>query len=139
MKRSVNSRGLSLVEVLASVTLFSVVAAALSATTIATIKFNNVSKNTAVASALVHDEIERLRTLDTTVAQPDLTGGDHSDPRNPVTELGKDGGRFTRTWSVVPSTPRIGVSLVVVTVTWTDSQTRSVAGSTYVCSTGTCS
>ncbi len=139
MTRCVDSRGISLVEVLASVTLFSVVAAALSATTVATIKFNNVSKNTAVASALVHDEVERLRTLDNTVAQPDLTAGDHSDPHNPVTELGKDGGRFTRTWTVVPSTPRIGVALVVVTVTWTDSQSRSVAGSTYVCSSQTCS
>ena len=139
MKPIANSRGISLFEVLASVTLFSVVAAALSATTVGTIKFNNVSKNTAVASALVHDQVERLRTLNTAVAQPDLAGGDHSDPRNPITELGKEGGKFTRTWTVVPNTPKIGISLVSVTVSWSDSKTRSVAGSTYVCSTQTCS
>jgi Tfp pilus assembly protein PilV len=139
MKPVGNDRGISLLEVLASITLFSVVAASLSATTIGTIKFNAASKDTAAASALVHDKVERFRTLNPAANPADLTPGTHSDALNPMTPLGKTGGRFSRVWTVTPNTPRIGLSLVVVTVTWNGPESRSVSGSTYVCRTETCS
>ena len=134
-----NQQGISLLEVLASVTLFALIASALMASTVGSVKSNSVSRNIAAASTLIYDEIERFRALDVGVPQADLTPGYHADPLNPMNPLGQAGGMFTRTWTVTSNTPKIGVSQVVVTVAWNNPESRSVSGVTYVCSTPTCS
>ena len=139
MKSISDQRGISLLEVLASVTLFAIVASALSATTMGTIRFDAVSNDTAAASTLVQDEIERFRALNPAANPADLTAGNHNDALNPLNGLGKTGGKFTRTWTVTPNTPQSGVSMVVVTVTWNSPETRSLSGVTYMCATQTCS
>ena len=138
MKR-LTQRGLSLLEVLASVTIFSLAAAGLASSTVATIKGNGVSRDTAAAVALLQDKIEQFRAADPTANPADLTPGYHSDPLSPLNSLGQPGGVFTRSWTVAPNTPRLGLSQVTVRVAWSGPEPRSVQATTYVCRTATCS
>lgn len=139
MKPIRSTSGFSLIELLAAMTLFAVVASALTASTVGTMKANYTSKQTAAASALIHDKIEQLRSLDPAANPADLQTGSHNDPLNPLTPLGQAQGAFTRTWAVTPNTPKVGLSQVAVSVSWTGSSgTRSVVGVTYVCRTASC-
>jgi prepilin-type N-terminal cleavage/methylation domain-containing protein len=131
--------GLSLIEVLAGIAIFSVVAAGLASSTVATIRANAVSRDTATAAALIQDKLEQFRALDPAGNPADLTAGTHSDANNPVNALGAAGGSFTRKWTVTANTPRRGLSQVVVTVSWASAQRRTLTGVAYVCSTSTCS
>jgi hypothetical protein len=126
-------------EVISSVTLFAVAAAGLSAGTVANIRGNSSSRAASTASALIHDQIETLRALDPTTNPADLAAGAHQDALNPIDGLGRSGGAFDRSWIVNPDTPRVGVSEVVVTITWHDPILRSMSGVTFVCRTDTCS
>lgn len=138
--RSLRSqRGISLLEVLASVTLFAIAAAGLSAGTVANIRGNSSSRAVSAASALIHDQIERFRALDPTTNPAGLTQGTHQDALNPVDGLGRAGGSFYRSWSVTEDAPRAGLSEVIVTVSWHDPVERSLSGVTFVCRTSTCS
>ena len=132
-------RGVSLVEVLTALTLFAIVAAGLTVTTVSTTHSNTVSKTTAAASALVNDEIEQLRALDPATNPAALTAGTHSDPSNPLTGSGAANGSFTRTWTVTANTPGHGLSEVAVSVSWNGPTPGTITGVTYVCSTATCS
>jgi prepilin-type N-terminal cleavage/methylation domain-containing protein len=134
-----SQRGISLLEVLASVTLFGIAAAGLSAGTMANIRGNSSSRAAATASALILDRIEQFRALDQTTNPADLTSGTHQDPLNPIDGLGRAGGSFRRSWVVNPNTPRKGLSEVIVTVTWLDPIPRSLTGVTFVCGTDKCS
>jgi prepilin-type N-terminal cleavage/methylation domain-containing protein len=139
MKSLRNHRGMSLVEVVTSVTLFAIAAAGLSAGTVANIRGNSSSRASSSASALIHDQIEKFRALDPTTNPAVLTAGTHQDTLNPVDGLGRAGGAFYRSWFVNADTPRQGLSEVVVTVTWRDPVQRSMSGVTFVCRTDTCS
>jgi Tfp pilus assembly protein PilV len=139
MRTFSNQRGISLVEVLASVTLFAIGAAGLSAGTVANIRGNSASRAASAASALAHDRIERFRALDPSTNPAALTPGTHQDALNPMDGLGRAGGAFTRSWTVTADTPRKGLSQVVVTVSWHDPIPRSITGVTFVCRTVTCS
>ncbi len=130
--------GFGVLEVLAAIVLFLVVAAGLAATTVGSIKANSTSNEITTAGALVHDKIEQFRALDPDTAPADLTPGYHADPKNPLTHLGERGGIFERSWEVTPNTPAIGVSEVAVTVTWNGPETRSLMGVTYVCARSSC-
>lgn len=134
-----NQRGISLVEVVTSVTLFAVAAAGLSAGTVANMRGNSSSRAASAASALIHDQIEKFRALDPTANPADLTEGTHQDSLNPVDGLGRAGGAFSRSWVVTADTPRQGLSEVVVTVSWRDPVQRSMSAVTFVCRTDTCS
>lgn len=134
-----NQHGVSLLEVLASVTLFAVAAAGLSAGTIANIRGNTSSRAASTASALILDQIEEFRALDQTTNPADLTTGTHEDPLNPIDGLGRADGIFNRSWVVNADTPRRGLKEVIVTVTWRDPIPRSMTGITFVCGTDKCS
>ena len=139
MKSMCDEKGISLLEVLASIALLAVVASGLTASTVNSIRSNSVSGRISAASALIYNKIEQCRALDPAAPQPDLTDGSHADPLNPMNALSQAGGMFNRSWTVTVNTPKIGVSEVVVTVSWNDPEARSVTGVTYVCSTMTCS
>ncbi|MFQ5665053.1 MAG: prepilin-type N-terminal cleavage/methylation domain-containing protein [Candidatus Binatia bacterium] len=133
--------GFTLLEVLVALTLFAVVAAGLSVTTIGSVKANSQSRRVAAASALIQDKIEQLRALDPSTDPVDLQPGSHDDPLNPVTPLGGPNGTFTRTWVVTPNTPKIGLSEVVLTISWNgpdDPAPRSISAATYVCRSTAC-
>jgi prepilin-type N-terminal cleavage/methylation domain-containing protein len=140
MKALRESAGFSLLEVLASITVFAVAAAGLSTATIGTLKANTNSRDISTATALVQDKVEQLRALDPTANPADLRAGSHSDPLNPMTPLGAAGGSFTRTWVVTSSTPQRGLAEAVITVTWSRAgASRSVRAVTYYCESKRCS
>jgi prepilin-type N-terminal cleavage/methylation domain-containing protein len=138
MNRRTDQRGFAMLEVMLAIGLFAVVAGGLSAVTVGSVRANNISKQTAVAAALIQNRIERFRTFDPAVSSADLTPGTHQDPLNPMTPLGVGNGTYSRSWVVTASTPKVGLSQVAVTVTWTGSSTRTVTGVTYVCVTANC-
>lgn len=138
MRRLQAQDGASLVEVLAAVTVFALIAAGTAAGTIASIRGSTASRSATVAAALIHDKIEQLRALDPATNPADLTPGAHVDPRSPMNELGVQGGIYTRVWTVVQDLPRRGLSTVLVTVMWNDGAPRTLRSGTYVCRTATC-
>ena len=138
MTRRPNQRGMSLIEVLAAVTIFAIIAAGAAVGTITTIKGNTASRSVTAAAALIHDKMEQLRALAPAANPADLRAGEHTDPNNPLTELGVRGGRYQRTWTVTANSPRRGLSEVVVTVTWNDGVRRVLRSATYVCRSATC-
>jgi len=131
--------GSTIIEVLAAVAIFGIVAAGATTGTIATIHGASASRMTSAAAALIHDRFERLRALDPAASPADLTAGAHADAQNPLTELGAPGGGYTRTWIVTRDTPRRGMADVRITVTWTHGGPRSLTGASYVCLSATCS
>ncbi len=136
--RLTNQTGLSLIEVLASVTLFAIVAAAMGVQTISTIQANSSSRNITAAASLIHDKMEQLRALDPAASPAALQPGTYHDS-DPLTETGQTGGIFTRSWTITGNTPRRGIAEVVVTVDWKDPIPRTLRSTTYVCRTATCS
>ena len=137
MMRRCRPQGFSVVEVMASLTLFALVAAAVGTTSMGTIRYNLRSRDSTSAAALVQDKIEGFRALDPGAA--DLTPGSHQDRFSTMDALGHSGGKFSRSWTVTADSPRRGLAMVVVTVRWQDSGERSMTGVTYVCRTPTCS
>jgi Tfp pilus assembly protein PilV len=136
-----DERGFGVIEALVSLTLFAVVAAALSASTIGGVKANHTSKHLGIASALVYDKIEQLRSLNPGSA--DMAPGSYNDPRNPMNALGATSGPagekiYSRNWVVTPNTPRPGVSQVKITVSWNNPEPASVQAITYICSSAGC-
>ena len=138
MRRIASQRGISLVEVLAAVTVFALVAAGAAAGMIGTIRGNTTSRGVAEASALIHDKIEQLRALDPGANPADLTAGVHNDALSPMTALGQAGGLYHRSWTVVRNSPRQGLAEVTLTVSWRDSRPRVLKSATYLCLTPTC-
>ena len=139
MKPVANQKGVSLLEVLAGITLFAIVSSGLAVSTISTIKSNSTSREMTAAAALIHDKLEAIRSLNPSANPADLTTGSHSDPLNPLTPLGVKGGEFTRTWIVTANTPSTRSTMVEVKVTFKGPETRTLSGVTYLCKTSTCS
>jgi prepilin-type N-terminal cleavage/methylation domain-containing protein len=82
-------------------------------------------KKLTVASSLVQDEIERLKTLPASDA--DLAAGAHADAANPLF------GFYTRTWTVTDDLPMAGMKTVNLTVSYVDKGIpRNVQVSTYL-------
>lgn len=129
---------MSLIEVLSSVTIFGLVASGAAVGTISSIKGNTTSRMTLAASSLIHDQVEAFRALDSDADPAEFAVGFHWDPNTPVTEHGDAGGKFYRYWMVNRDTPEIGMAEIVITVTWTDTELRTLSSSTYVCLSGDC-
>jgi type II secretory pathway pseudopilin PulG len=151
MRRIRNHDGLSIIEVLSAVGVFSLVAASITSSVVSNIKINTRGRTTSAAAALAQDKIEHLRNIVpdpvTNAVPADLTAGTHTDPGNPLTALGDTNGTFTRIWTVggVPQYlngtvvgNRPGVVLVSVTVSWPQPLAGSVTAVTYACTTPTC-
>lgn len=131
--------GFTVIETLAALAIFGIVAAGLAANSVAAARYNRISRNLSVATALAQDQLEQLRALDPSTNPAALTGGVHSDPNNPIAATGGRGGPFTREWTVTRDVPARGVSIVIVAVSWSDGATRTVRMVAYVCQTLTCS
>jgi len=138
MKRRRAQRGTSLIEVLAALGLFTVAAAALTKTTVASMRANVQSREAAGAVALLTDKLEQLRSLDPADAGDELAEGTHADPLNPLDVYGTSGGDYERTWSVTRDSPRRGIAEVTVTVAWDDGQPHEVNAVALICQTSTC-
>ena len=128
---------MTLIELMAALGIFSVLAVGLMANTVAVIHSNVEAKNVAAAATLINDKIEELRGYRKTELGYHLSDGLHDDPE-PLDPLGRNGGEFTRTWMVERDTPETGLAKVEVRVTWNEPDTRSVSVVTYVCQTSSC-
>jgi prepilin-type N-terminal cleavage/methylation domain-containing protein len=136
--RVCGTRGFTLVEGLASLAIFGIVAGGLAANSISVMRYNHVSHTLSMATALAQDEIEQLRALDPSTNPAVLTVGTHQDANNPITSVGASGGRFTRSWTLTRDAPVPGIATVIVNVAWTDSVPHNVQLLTYYCQTTTC-
>lgn len=132
------ARGFTVVEVLAAMTVFGIVAAGMAANSVAVMRANRHSRDFSAAGALAQDKMEQLRALDVASNPPDFTAGAHTDAANPITAHGQAGGMFTRQWAVTRDAPAPGVATVVVAVTWSDGATRTVRVVGYVCQSRAC-
>jgi hypothetical protein len=108
------------------------------ANTIYVARAGKVSGNTAAATALAQQELERLRSLP--LGAPGLLPGDYEDDDNPLTADGAPGGVFERTWAVsARDVPEAGLKTVTVTVAWNDYREHQTSVSSYVrCSAVPC-
>lgn len=131
-----NERGFAAIEALLSVALFAVVAGALSASTVGSMKANRMSRDVSVATALIYNKFDEVRSFNPNNAG--MANGSYSDPSNPITPLGTTNGKYTRTWVVTRNKPRVGVAEVVVRVSWAKPNGKTLQGVTYVCLTNTC-
>jgi Tfp pilus assembly protein PilV len=149
MKRLRNQAGISFVEILGALSIFTVVASGLTTAVISNVRLTTRSKTIAAATALVQNKIEQLRAITPVVntVPADLTVGTHSDPNNPLTALGDASGTFTRTWSVTGVSQYLngsvvgvlpGIVQVAVTVSWTTPIAGSLTAATYACTTQSC-
>jgi Tfp pilus assembly protein PilV len=149
MPRLHGNAGISLIEVLSAVGLFSVVAVGITTSVVSNVKLNSRSRTTAAATALVQDRIEQIRMIVPIIntVPAELTAGSYSDANNPLTPLGDANGTFTRTWTVagVPQYlngsvvgNRPGIVQVAVKVSWSGPLAGSMTAVTYACTTPTC-
>lgn len=156
MRTAANEKGVGLVEVLASVTIFAVVAAGLAAATLTSMRSNRTSRNYTAAAALAQDRIEFFRGLyipapnapTPTPSGPTyaeqiakvVDGTDQCDPDCCSTSTScavSARPRFTRTWTITAG-PVSAMRLVTVTVTWSDPAPRRLTSSSFVCMSSTC-
>jgi type II secretory pathway pseudopilin PulG len=111
-KASNSQRGTTFIEILAAVSIFSIVAIGLSPGLLSARKFADLSANQSIATALAGDKIEQVRTLAATAV---TSGSD-----GPLQADGTGGGIFNRTWTVTANSPVAGVNCLSVRVSWQD-------------------
>ncbi len=133
-----DQKGFSLLEVVVGLGLILFVSAGMAASTIGSIQTGAVSNQVTVASFLVQDKIEQLRSLDPSTNPADLTVGSHSDAAGAMDQFGQSGGAYTRTWTVTEDTPILGMSEVVITVSWNGPTHQTMSGVTFLCDGASC-
>jgi len=108
--------GFSLLETLVALTVFSIASVALTLGVTTSIRTNNASEHLTQATILAQDKLEALLAV------------------APVLNAGIDTPRagFSRAWTVVSDTPRVGVSQINVSVSWTDYTPHTITVTTIV-------
>ena len=120
MERNIlkSEKGVSLIEILIAIILFSVgisfAMRTLPSSNVTTTRARNITK----ASNLSQEKLESLMTID--YADADLSAGTHNDPDNPIDN------NFFRTWTVVDNTPLVDMKRVSVTVRFQTASNDSV-------------
>ena len=109
IRTTFGQKGSSFIELLASVGVFSIVAIGLSPALLSARKVAATSRSQSMAMTLASDKIEQIRSQSGTVT----AGSD-----GPLNADGSSGGIFNRSWTVNGTDPEIGLSRVVVTVSW---------------------
>ena len=117
-------RGFTLIEVLISMTIFSVAILGLAIGASSVMRANQTSYFSTIAISLVQDKLEELKANPGSLA-PCSTNCDSTVPTH-------DGVAFTRTWVVTDGSPVTGVSRVDVQVEWTDYIAHTVSISSAV-------
>jgi len=136
--RTRGQRGMSLIEVLTSVSIFGIVASGATVGTVSSIRGSTTSRLQSAASSLIQAKIEQFRSLDPATNQYEFLAGTHTDLGNPMSASGTPGGKYKRYWTVTRDVPSAGLAEVVVLVTWNDGRPRSLQAATYVCLTKKC-
>jgi prepilin-type N-terminal cleavage/methylation domain-containing protein len=101
------SRGGSLIEVLAAMSLFGLVASGVAALSVSSLRHTTANKHGTAATVLAQEQLENLRSLD----YPNIL------PTSSSTNVG--GQLYTVTTGVLTDAPTAGMKQITVTVTWT--------------------
>ena len=117
-------RGFTLIEVLISMTIFSIAILGLAIGASSVMRANQTSYFSTIAVSLAQDKLEELKANPATLTSCSTTC-DSTVPTH-------DGVAFTRTWVVTNGSPVAGVSRVDVQVDWTDYITHTVSISSAV-------
>jgi Tfp pilus assembly protein PilV len=115
MNRLRDQGGVSLIEIVAAVSVFAVAVVGLSPSLLGARKFAELGKNQSIATALAQDKIEELRVSSTVSSGSD----------GPLQPSGASGGIFSRSWTVSANSPVSNVNRVIVTVTWPERPNTS--------------
>ena len=117
-----NERGLSLIEILIAIAIFSIGILGVAQLQISNIRNNTSGNITTLATMLARQQMETLK------AEGDVTTlADGADPNNPIDENGNAGGIFTRSWIVTNPLGGSTSRHLAVTVSWNrQGQNRSV-------------
>jgi prepilin-type N-terminal cleavage/methylation domain-containing protein len=105
MRRRRN-KGFSIIEVLAAMSLFAVLAGAICAVATTSMRFTTANKHATIAAMLAQRELEDLRGM----AYADINS------RSTVDTI--EGQAFTIASSVMANSPEAGMKRIVVTVSW---------------------
>ena len=108
--------GISLLEILVALTVFSIASVALTSGVVTSIRVNNTSEHLTQATILAQDKLEALLA-----AAPIFAAGNDT-PRS----------GFTRTWTITSDTPQAGVSQINVSVSWADSSSHTITVTTVI-------
>jgi general secretion pathway protein I len=106
MKRR-RSRGFSIIEVLAAMTLFAILASAICAVVTTSMRFTTSNRHATLAAMLAQRELEDLRGM----AYADIVS------RSTLDSM--EGQSFTIASNVTADSPAAGMKRIVVTVSWT--------------------
>lgn len=109
------SLGFSLIEVLASLFLFSVLALSISASITSALRADTSSEHLTQATILAQDKLE------------ELSAGFGARSGSDIPRPG-----FARTWTMAASTPAGGPARAEVSVSWTDSQAHTISVATII-------
>jgi prepilin-type N-terminal cleavage/methylation domain-containing protein len=116
MRLARNDRGLTLIEALVSVTVFSIVAAALAALMLSGFKTADTNRYRRQAVSIAEQEVENLRSMP------------YNQVGSRVAVATRDGKQFSVSTGVQANVPAQNMSTVTVAVSWSDRQaTRSYA------------
>lgn len=107
MKNRKRQRGVSLMEVLAAMVLFALVASAVGSLTTQSMVHSVRNRHSTNASLIAQEELERLRGLD----YVDLTSA--------TTSMSMGGQSYSVVSNVAANTPAANMSTITVTVSWT--------------------
>lgn len=119
-RRSRRTRGFTLIETLAAMTLFALVAAAISSMAGAAIRRTSENRHAMSAAFLAQRQMEHVRGLEYANIADESQG---------VTLAGES---FTITTAIVPDSPVANVKTVTITVSWTGPEgAKSYAITTY--------
>ena len=116
--------GFTLIEVLVSMTIFSIAILGLVIGTSSVMRANQQSYFSTIAINLAQDKLEELKANPTTLLFSCSTSCE-----SPPTH---DGVAFIRTWTVTPNSPAPGISQIDAKVDWTNYTSHSVTISSAV-------
>jgi type IV pilus assembly protein PilV len=110
--------GFTMIELLISISLFSIALLGLCGATVMAMKGNSLSQMSTKASVIAKDKIEGMKNF----SYNQITGGSDTPEAN-----------FTRQWTVTPDSPITDTKTITVTVSWTlQGLTQNVALSTII-------
>jgi len=107
------SRGFSIIEVLAAMSLFAILASAICAVAVTSVRFTTANRHATLAAMLAQQELEDLRGM----AYDDIVS------RSTIDTV--EGQTFTVSSNVTANSPAAGMKRIVVTVSWTGPEGSS--------------
>ena len=117
--------GFTLIEVLVAMSIFAIAVLGLAVGATSVMRANQTSYFSTIATNLAQDKLEELKGK--TSANITACSSSCDSPAKTFNNV-----TFTRTWTVTPDNPALGVIRIDVTVTWTDYSSHTMTVSSAV-------